>query len=172
MGKCGWYFVPAWNKLYKRKLFDKLRYPVGKQHEDEFLIHHLIYRCKYITCIEDSLYYYVQRQGSIMSQKTKIKMMDYGEALLDRYYFAKAKKNDILKEWAVKQLVYEMGKWESYACSDKLCKKKYLELKKKTYPILFDKTLWSNYSMFGRIITKLQLVEPKLANWILSKFQK
>ena len=31
----GAYFVVAWNKLYKRELFDTIRYPLGRIHEDE-----------------------------------------------------------------------------------------------------------------------------------------
>lgn len=31
----GAYFVVAWNKLYHRSLFDGIRYPEGRIHEDE-----------------------------------------------------------------------------------------------------------------------------------------
>ena len=32
-------YVVAWNKLYKRELFNNLRYAEGKIYEDEFIIH-------------------------------------------------------------------------------------------------------------------------------------
>ncbi len=60
--------VVAWNKLYKAELFEKLRYPKGRIHEDEFLIHHILHLCKKTVYIETELYYYLQRTGSIMGE--------------------------------------------------------------------------------------------------------
>lgn len=60
--------VVAWNKLYIRELFDDIRYELGKIHEDEFIAHKLLYKCKKIVYTNDELYYYLQREGSIMSQ--------------------------------------------------------------------------------------------------------
>ena len=56
----------AWNKLYKRELFQNIRYPVNRIHEDEYIISDIVSRCKKIKVINDSLYYYVQRRDSIM----------------------------------------------------------------------------------------------------------
>lgn len=61
------YGVVAWNKLYSRNIFSKLRYPVGKIHEDAFLLHKVIHRAKKIVCCPEKLYYYRQRYGSIMN---------------------------------------------------------------------------------------------------------
>lgn len=40
------YFVVAWNKLYKRELFSKIRYPQGRIHEDEATTYRLFYQSK------------------------------------------------------------------------------------------------------------------------------
>ena len=37
-------FNVAWNKIYKRKLFDGITYPEGRIHEDEARTHRLIYK--------------------------------------------------------------------------------------------------------------------------------
>lgn len=34
--------VLAWNKLYKREVFENKRYEVGRLHEDEFIIHKIL----------------------------------------------------------------------------------------------------------------------------------
>ena len=83
----GWHFVPAWNKLYKRKIWDKLLFPKGKLHEDEYVIHKVIKKCKSISIIGDKLYYYVQRNGSIMNTITDRNRLDGTEALLERTEF-------------------------------------------------------------------------------------
>lgn len=87
-GQFGWFYVIACNKLYKKELFTELRYPEGKQHEDAFVIHRLVYLCDRIACVQKPLYYYVRRKGSIMST-VSIKNMDLGEALVDQYWYAK-----------------------------------------------------------------------------------
>lgn len=84
--------VTAWAKLYKRFLFDKLRYPVGKFHEDEYLIHQLIYYSKRIVCTNAQLYYYVQRKGSITACINWEKVEHALEALDNRILFVKQMK--------------------------------------------------------------------------------
>lgn len=45
------YYVVAWNKLYRRSLFQHLRYAPGKRYEDQFLLPHLLAQCKTIVCL-------------------------------------------------------------------------------------------------------------------------
>ena len=82
-----WYYITAWNKLYKKVILDKETFPVGKIHEDEFSIHHIIGKCNKIVCTSKKYYYYVQRNGSIMSQRNTNSELDKVEALLDRYKY-------------------------------------------------------------------------------------
>jgi glycosyltransferase involved in cell wall biosynthesis len=79
-------YVTAFNKLYKYSLLNTVRFPDGKIHEDEFTVHHFFDQCNTIACISDSLYFYVQRHGSITSEFS-IKNLDLYEAYLDRYQF-------------------------------------------------------------------------------------
>ena len=71
----------AWNKLYKRALWDKLCYPVGKYHEDEYMIHHLLNRCKTVAMVPEKLYIYSVRTGSIMASRALKAGRDWAEAL-------------------------------------------------------------------------------------------
>lgn len=87
--KNGFYYVTAWNKLYKRKIFDEIRFPEGKIHEDEFTIHHIISQCSLIVSIEKELYFYVQRENSIMHNSYSEKHLDGVLALFERYEFFK-----------------------------------------------------------------------------------
>lgn len=58
--------VVAWNKLYKKEIFDKIRYQEGKVHEDEFMIHKVLNRVDKIVCTDRKLYYYQRGNASIM----------------------------------------------------------------------------------------------------------
>ena len=76
----------AWNKLYKKELFKNIRYPINMIHEDEYIINDIVKQCKRIKVISDTLYYYVQRQDSIMHSSYK-GYFEVAEALLNRCDF-------------------------------------------------------------------------------------
>lgn len=90
--------VVAWNKLYKKDLFDKIRYPKGRVHEDEFVIHHIYGKCSKIILSFNQLYYYRQRPKSIMSNFSEKKYLDFIDAMHDRILFSDHLKNDELKK--------------------------------------------------------------------------
>lgn len=74
--------VMAWNKLYKKELFTKtgILYPVGKVHEDMFTTYKLFYAAQKICFVNKPLYYYVQREGSIINQGFNKKRLHAVEA--------------------------------------------------------------------------------------------
>lgn len=65
----------ACNKIYKRSLFNEIRFPKGKWYEDLATIPCILYRAKSIKLIHKPFYYYYQREGSIAHLKNK-KMFD------------------------------------------------------------------------------------------------
>ena len=81
------FYVTAWNKLYKKKLFDNCCFPEGKLHEDEYSVHRFFGQCEKIAVIAKPLYMYIQRSGSIMSAGVSLRSLDAVDALLDRYAF-------------------------------------------------------------------------------------
>ena len=83
--------VVAWNKLYKKGLFKYLRYTEGRIHEDEFIIHKLLYSSKKIAYINTVLYYYLQREDSITQSKFNLKKIDIVYALNERVEFFRGK---------------------------------------------------------------------------------
>lgn len=86
-----WYYVTAVNKLYKRELFDKVMFPVGKIHEDEYTVHYFFDNCTSIISIDNILYYYIRHDGSIMTSSFSEKKLDILGALWDRYKFFERK---------------------------------------------------------------------------------
>lgn len=79
-----WYWVIACNKLYKSHLFNTVRFPQGKVHEDEFVIHKILVQCNKLACVSDDLYLYRQRDSGITGSSYSIKRLDGAEALFDR----------------------------------------------------------------------------------------
>ncbi len=80
-------FVMPINKLYDRRLFNSIRFPSGKQHEDEFVAHQLLYSARKVVYVVDKLYYYVQRPNSIMTSAFSERRFQAEEAMEDRVKF-------------------------------------------------------------------------------------
>lgn len=55
----------ACNKLFKRSLFDQIRFPIGKWYEDLATIPILLKRASKAVHVDQVFYYYFQREGSI-----------------------------------------------------------------------------------------------------------
>lgn len=80
-------FTVAWNRLYRRELFETVRFPVGKIHEDEYTAHQFYWQCERITIAAKPLYFYVQRGGSIIHTDSPQKTMDLAEGIFLRACF-------------------------------------------------------------------------------------
>lgn len=61
----GAYYVVAWNKLYRRELFEQVRYPVGRIHEDEATTHKIFHQVKQGAFVDRPLYGYFVAPSSI-----------------------------------------------------------------------------------------------------------
>ena len=57
--------VYLWNKIYIKKLWDGILFPVGEIWEDDAVLHEVIDRAEKIVILHDVLYYKLRRQGSI-----------------------------------------------------------------------------------------------------------
>lgn len=66
----------ACTKLYRKNIFDEVRYPEGILHEDEYVITDILAKAKGVLYTDKVLYYYVKRQGSIVHASFNPKKMD------------------------------------------------------------------------------------------------
>lgn len=106
--------VVAWNKIYAKHLFTHLRYPVGRIHEDEYVIHHLLHMAKKIAYIDKVLYFYLQRNNSIMSTFSLKSVMDGYDALQERQKFwLETKQTQAYVQNLANQLFFATGRHKS-----------------------------------------------------------
>lgn len=89
--------VSAWNKLYKRKCWEELRFPKGKICEDAFTTYLLIDKAVRIIQIPDALYHYRIRENSIMTSSFSKSRMDEEEAWRSNYEYMKTNHPEIYK---------------------------------------------------------------------------
>lgn len=57
----------AWNKIYDKRLFEQVRFPIGKTFEDQAVTYILVNKAKKIYVSDKILYNYVRRNDSISS---------------------------------------------------------------------------------------------------------
>ena len=80
-------FVVAWGKMYKKELFQQIRYPIGKLHEDEFVTYRILFRLNQVAYISSSLYYYYINDESITKARWVPARLDALEPLRNQIEF-------------------------------------------------------------------------------------
>ncbi|MGM9536201.1 MAG: glycosyltransferase family 2 protein [Intestinibacter sp.] len=107
-------FIVSWGKLYDIKLFKNILYPVGKIHEDEFTTYKLLYASEKIVYDSTPLYYYYQREDSIMNIKFNKNRMSIFDAFYEQIEFFYINGLDIEYKMAVERYIGHL-----FFCRDK-----------------------------------------------------
>lgn len=74
----------VWNKLYKTELVMDIPYAVGKLNEDEFWTYQVFGKAQKISKVNKTMYFYFQRNSSIMGVGFNIRRLDALEGKLNR----------------------------------------------------------------------------------------
>lgn len=129
--------VVSWNKLYKKEIFENVRFPIGKIHEDEFTTYVLFYKCDKVVYNTGIYYYYYQRTDSIMGVRKMVFSSDGLEAYEQMMDFLEKKKESYLLQLAkyrylclLKEYAVELRKVGEYKKSEVLEEKYRNEYKK------------------------------------------
>lgn len=88
------YYIIACGKLYRRNLFSSLRFPRGKIHEDEAVIHRIYCQAHRVYCLEDILYLYRINEKSITHRKFDANKFDANDAYYNRFMFIRTEYGD------------------------------------------------------------------------------
>lgn len=123
----GWGFTPyiPCAKLFPRKCFSQLRFPVGKINEDLFATHQFLFPCQTIARVNTVLYYYFQSDNSTMRKEWTPKRMDEIEAsellisFMHKNGFAQSEKTAIYRYlWVIKDHISQIDHSRSDTYSD------------------------------------------------------
>lgn len=79
----------AWGKLYAKKIFDTIKFPVGRIYEDSSIMHEVYMNVNKAVFTNNELYFYlVDRNDSLMSSKYDIKKQNDNYLwLMERYEY-------------------------------------------------------------------------------------
>lgn len=96
----------AWNKLYHKSLFENLRYPAGKLHEDEFTTYKAVYAAGKVGATRANLYAYYQNPEGIMRSDWNPRRMHTLEAVEQQFAFARENGNERFLKKAARQYFF------------------------------------------------------------------
>jgi len=80
-----------WNRLFKRELFEKIRFPLDRVNDDEVVALHVYAECKKIVFLDKDTYFYRIRQDSITTSAFSLRNIDYYYNSIDNLEFIKNK---------------------------------------------------------------------------------
>lgn len=132
------YGVEAWNKLYKRALFEGIRFPKGKYYEDNFIMHEIYDKAKKVVYVYEKYYYYVKTEGSITNSPYSDKKFEGLEGFEKRISFFEEKysalvQNGILFYLKVLRQHYYTAKVSKQIYNMKRIKSKYNSYYRRIY---------------------------------------
>lgn len=79
----------AWNKLFKKEIFDEIYFPKGKLYEDVRIMHKIFQKCNTISIVKEHLYNYYQRSDSITCLPVLSNKLACAEAFSERLEYVK-----------------------------------------------------------------------------------
>ena len=112
------------NKLYRRRLFDDVRYPNGKIYEDVFTTYKVLFKAGEIYRTASQLYFYRVRSGSIMGAKSfSLDYLNLVEAIHEtidwlkkngcdryvKYYYPALLMPEMYAWWGLKNIIRDKG---------------------------------------------------------------
>ena len=158
----------AWNKLYHRSLFKKLRYPIGKLHEDEFTTYLAVYETGCVGVTPAQLYAYYQNPEGIMRSEWNPRRMHVLEAFEQQLAFARLRGNDRLLGKIAEQYIYSV--YEHLQKAQVVYRK---ELRRKLRSALKQGRECGCFPRNSETLWAYEAAYPcRLFWWLLSKFRK
>lgn len=159
--------VVAWGKLYQKKDFVSIRYPLGKIHEDEYTTYRILFQSERVAVVDQPLYAYFQNIEGIIHTSWTIEKLNIMDALEQQgQYFKKNKKikaykmsRDVLCFYLYKNISEIEKLKENYPEINRLRRylgwvllfeaKKTIKNNESYYEKAFPKTMWLYWTIVG-----------------------
>lgn len=133
----------VWAKLYKRSIFNNIKFPYGKLFEDIFVLLPILSNAKIISTIPDCLYFYRNRSESIVNQYFKqniIKNIDFIEsriilAINSKNHFPNIPESNLFLFDVLKTAFDTLYKFDNYHTQQKIITHLMSKLLKEKLPV-------------------------------------
>lgn len=166
--------VVPWCKIYKREIFNDIRYPIGQVHEDSAIITKLLYKVHKIAIFDEKLYFYLKRKTSI-TQVLSIDRLSELQNLKDRHeFFLKNLNNkEILSKNAEKICEYTIRYYKNISILNVKDKKSLEKRLYEEYKYYYNNYLnKKNIKIKNKILYYMFYKYPKTYNFIYTSLAK
>ena len=100
----------VWDKLYRREIFDHVRFPVGSYTgEDIAVLHRVFHAARRIAVTDARLYYHFIHDRSVMHRGFDVRWANMLDAMKERIDFAASNTLMPLHDQSVRRMVYTLG---------------------------------------------------------------
>lgn len=102
-----------WGRLYHKQILKDIRFPVGKNFEDVYMVPHILFQVKQIAVVDAVLYYYFQNPQGIVNSPWSIEKIEAFNAREQEIeYFDNLGYHDICRIHAKGYISFLMGHLE------------------------------------------------------------
>ena len=155
--------MALWTKLYKKEIFENIRFPEVVIAEDDAIIHLVLSNCKKLVYSNYTLYNNTQRGNSLTASSFSKKKLHALKVFKSRIEFIEKNNSDFLNQSIhhyirILILYYHYAKWSKM-------EKEVLDLIKEEINLYIEKGYVSR-------ITKMFIKHPKILNIVLKIRQK
>ena len=152
----------AWAKLYKVELFHTIRFPVGKVHEDQFIMYKIFAKVHSVAFAKRANYYYLYRSGSITNCGFIPERMDDIEACEERLFFFKRYYPKLVRY--ARGHLFHRAVWTGYLAFESDYKSKKIEnkLDKICHDNMLIYIFCPDYSLYVKMNTLYRLLKMRI----------
>lgn len=152
-----------WNRLFKKEIFNELRFPVGRINDDEVTVLHAYASCNRVVFLNKDTYFYRIRENSITTSAFSMKKTDVFFNSLDNMEYVAKERPQIYKYAEAKFVkaglycIYNLLKLKPNDKETKARKKEVLrtikkEMKRRYKSIRSNKTIKPVYKMAVKVL--------------------
>ena len=97
----------VWSKIYRKELWNTIRFPLNKRFEDTATSYQVLYKANKVTYVNSELYFYRLSDRSFTAQQYDLQQFDQIDAMVDRCAFFKSNVDEYTYYLSVRYLYYE-----------------------------------------------------------------
>ncbi|SMP47318.1 glycosyltransferase family 2 protein [Fibrobacter sp. UWB10] len=157
----------AWGKLYKKKLFKHLRFPIGRYNEDAFTTYLTIHEANLICVCSYIGYVYRENEQSIMNESYSMRKMDSVDASVERALFIEKNYPD-LTGLAYRSIIYSCNQIILSMGRAKICDVSVLRKLQPLYRKYWRHYIFKRSSIIGKFFAFGAFLNVKIPLWFVN----
>ena len=164
-------YAAVWGKLYKRHIFDGIRFPAGKRFEDNYVLFQVLDKCNSVSVGQLMKYSYVSNAGSFVNETFSPAQLDIVDAMTAQREFILEKHPSLISE-ANARLVYAVNRCLTKMADSKVKDEDFIARAKPIYKAYSKDFLKGPSSSSAKDFCRIARISPKLAMSFYRAFRK